>query len=132
MGNSTRIKICGIRTIEAAQVAVESGATLLGLVFYPPSPRYLSPDAAEILLTSINKLPTKPALVGLFVNISIEEMSQAAARYNLAYLQLSGDETPAQVAEISRVRPVIRALRLPAQVEAEEALRQAAPFGDLD
>lgn len=132
MSNNLKIKICGIKTVEAAQVAVESGASLLGLVFYPPSPRYLAPEVAARVVADIQTFAKRPALVGLFVNVPLKEMAQAAERYGLDYLQLSGDEEPPAVAEIARVRPVIRALRLAAQTRPDEALRQADHFGRQD
>lgn len=126
-----KIKICGIKTPEIARKAAESGADLLGLVFYPPSPRFLSDEAAAALTASLAGSAHQPGLVGLFVNAAPAEMARYADRYNLAYLQLSGDETPEQVAEISRIRPVIRGLRLPVGVSPEQALALAAPFGEL-
>jgi phosphoribosylanthranilate isomerase len=125
------IKICGIKTGEMARVAIEAGADLLGLVFYPPSPRNLTPEAADVLVSEIAKLKRRPKLVGLFVNASVEEMTSAIDRYGLDYLQLSGDETPEQCAELTSLRPVIRALRLPAQIVPEEALSLARPFGQV-
>ena len=127
-----KIKICGIKTVEAAQTAVESGASLIGMIFYPPSPRFVTPEAAEKLVAAVKKLEPRPALVGVYVNVPLAEMAAAAERYGFDYLQLSGEETPEQVAALTKVRPVIRALRLPSQIEVEEALRQADPFGRLD
>lgn len=132
MGNMLKVKICGIKTIEAARTAAEAGADLLGLVFYPPSPRYLSNEAASTLVQEINKLARRPKLVGLFVNVPQAEMVAAIERYGLDYLQLSGDEGPEECAELAQLRPVIRALRLPARIVPEEALALATPFGQLD
>lgn len=131
MAQEVKIKICGIKTPEMAAKAVGSGADLLGLVFYPPSPRFLTDEAAAELVESISKLDRKLALVGLFVNVPLAEMAAKANNFGLDYLQLSGDETPQQVAEISQIRPVIRALRLPAEIKPEAALALAAPFGSL-
>lgn len=131
MTSEVKIKICGIKTPEMARKAAESGVDLLGLVFYPPSPRFLSEEAATELTTSLAELDQGPALVGLFVNVSLAEMSAHADKYKLAYLQLSGDETPAQVARVAQVRSVIRALRLPVSISPAEALELAAPFGEL-
>ena len=131
MSNELRVKICGIRTLEAAQTAVQYGASLVGLVFYPPSPRYLSDEEATTLSQQIKALENPPALVGLFVNASLAELRQAAQSYRLDYLQLSGDETPAEVAEAAKLRPVIKSLRFKEQSEAEiwEIVDQ---FGQLD
>jgi len=126
------IKICGITTIEAAQVASEAGADFLGLMFYPPSPRYLSPSATDDLVAAIKRLARRPKLVGLFVNLPLPEIAAAVARYDLDYIQLHGEENPPLCQEAARLRPVIRALRLPLQIEPAAALRLAAPFGQLD
>jgi phosphoribosylanthranilate isomerase len=126
-----KIKICGLKTPEMARKAAESGADLIGLVFYPPSPRFLTDEAAAELVASLDGLTRRPALVGLFVNVPLAEMAARAEKYSLDYLQLSGDETPEQVAAIARIRPVIRALRLPAEINIEAALELAAPFGAL-
>lgn len=131
MTQEVKVKICGIKTPEMARKAVECGADLLGLVFYPPSPRFLTDEAAAELVKSIAGLDRKPGLVGLFVNVPLEEMAVKVKKYGLDYLQLSGDETLAQVAEITGIRPVIRALRLPAEIDPEAALELAAPFGSL-
>lgn len=133
MTPEVKIKICGIKTPEMARKAAESGADLLGLVFYPPSPRFLTEEAAAELVDGIagSNLAKTPALVGLFVNVPLAEMAEHAEKYGLAYLQLSGDETPEQVAEISKVRPVIKAMRLPVEINPDAALDLAGPFGEL-
>lgn len=105
---------------------------MLGLVFYPPSPRYLSVESADALVAEIAKLERRPKLVGLFVNVPEAEMVAAVERYGLDYLQLSGDESPELCARLGCLRPVIRALRLPARIAPEEALKLAAPFGEID
>jgi len=77
--------------------AAEGGARAVGFVFYPPSPRALTPDIAGNL---IRMLPTGTRAVGLFVDASDDQIAAVIARAPLDMLQLHGDETPRRVAQI--------------------------------
>ena len=61
----TRVKICGITRLEDAQQAVDLGAAALGFNFYPPSPRYIEPEAARAM---VHRLPPFVTSVGVFAN----------------------------------------------------------------
>lgn len=102
-----RIKICGVRRAEDLPHIAAAGADAVGLNFYAGSKRYLSPDDAEGVAAAV---PQGLARVGVFVNASTTEMLAAAEQHGLAYLQLHGDESPAQLAEL-RAWPVIKAFR---------------------
>ena len=108
---SIDVKICGVRTPEALHAAAEAGARAVGFVFYPPSPRALTPDIARDLS---RMLPTGVRAVGLFVDASDAEIGAVTGRVPLDLLQLHGRETPRRVAEI-RGRfglPVMKAIRV--------------------
>jgi phosphoribosylanthranilate isomerase len=80
-------------------------------VFFPPSPRALTPDIARDLS---RMLPTGVRAVGLFVDASDEQIGAVTGQVPLDMLQLHGDETPRRVAEI-RGRfgmPVMKAIRV--------------------
>lgn len=88
---SVKVKICGITNLRDAEAAIEMGADLLGLNFYPESPRYISPDKACKL---VSKLPTFVDIVGVFVNSDAKEVKQIAEDCRLNWAQFHGDETP--------------------------------------
>ena len=85
-----QIKICGITNEEDALCAARCGAAALGFIFYPPSPRYITPAAA---LPIIRRLPAGIATVGVFVNEAAAEVRRIAGFCNLDFIQLHGDES---------------------------------------
>lgn len=87
-----KIKICGVTTIEDALMCAEAGADLIGLNFYPKSPRHLSRESASAIATALRALPNPPTLVGVFVNETAETMNAVLDECNLDLAQLSGDE----------------------------------------
>ncbi len=93
------------------RAAVEGGARAVGFVFYPSSPRALTPDIAADLA---RMLPTGTRSVGLFVDASDDQIAAVTARAPLDLLQLHGNETPRRVAEIvARFHiPVMKAIRV--------------------
>jgi phosphoribosylanthranilate isomerase len=85
-----RVKICGIRTVEAALAAVEAGADALGFVF-APSPRRVTPQEAERI---IRELPPFVSRVGVFVDAPRREALEIAGDCRLDVLQFHGGEAP--------------------------------------
>jgi phosphoribosylanthranilate isomerase len=85
----TRIKICGIRSIETARSAAENGADAIGLVFVKSSPRYIAPREAVEIMTS---LPLFVETVGLFQNPTLEEFMAIEGECPTTYTQLHGTE----------------------------------------
>lgn len=85
-----KVKVCGITNIEDALKAVECGADALGFNFYPPSPRYLSPDQAQTILA---KLPPQVCRVAVFVNEPRERVSEILSQLHW----LDGDEAMSAV-----------------------------------
>jgi phosphoribosylanthranilate isomerase len=101
------VKICGITSHEDAQAAVDAGADALGFVFYPPSPRHVSPEQATQI---IQRLPPFVTTVGLFVDVALDTVNDLAARCGLDRIQLHGRETPAFCRQVTQ--PVIKAFRM--------------------
>jgi phosphoribosylanthranilate isomerase len=103
----TRIKICGLTREQDVDAAVAAGADAVGFVFYPKSPRYVTPQRAAELA---RRLPPFVTPVGLFVNASDDELNAALAALPNMLVQFHGDETPAECERVKR--PFIRAARM--------------------
>ena len=88
---SVTVKICGITNAEDAEVVVSAGANALGFIFYPRSPRAVTPSRASAICS---RLPGHVARVGVFVNASPDEVNETAAMCGLSILQFHGDESP--------------------------------------
>lgn len=112
----TRVKICGIASVEDAAAAVDAGADALGLIFVPGTPRSVAPDAAAAIVA---RLPPLVAVVGVFVDRPLEEVLRIVAALRLHAVQLHGDESEAYSRRLPV--PVIRAIRV----------RDAASLGPL-
>ncbi len=103
----TRVKICGLKTVDMARKAIYHGADAIGLVFYPPSPRFVDiQTAAEI----VNSVPAFVTCVGLFVNAEQEEIKKTVELTGINLLQFHGNECPDYCAGFDF--PYIKALRM--------------------
>jgi phosphoribosylanthranilate isomerase len=114
----TRVKVCGITRTQDAQAAADAGADAIGLVFYPPSPRYLS---AERAVEIRDALPPFVQTVALFVNPDAAQVAQVIGRVRPAMLQFHGEETPEFCAQFGM--PYVKACRVRPGVDLLEYLR---------
>jgi phosphoribosylanthranilate isomerase len=114
----TRVKICGITRTADAAAAASAGADAIGLVLYPPSPRFLSVERAREIRDA---LPPFVQTVALFVNADAAQVSQVIGRVHPAMLQFHGDESPQFCAQFGL--PYVKACRMKEGVSALEYLR---------
>ena len=114
----TRIKICGITRAQDARAAAECGADAIGLVFYPPSPRYLSTERAVEVRDA---LPPFVQTVALFVNPDAAQVAQVLQRVRPGLLQFHGEETPEFCGQFGV--PFVKACRMRPGGDALEYLR---------
>lgn len=119
-------KICGIRDEDALVAAVEGGAAYVGLVFFPPSPRSLTPEQAAEL---VDGLPEDVRKVGLFVDPTDADLDAALGHVRLDMVQLHGGETPQRVEDIRQTYgiPVMKALG----VATADDLAAAEAYADV-
>ncbi|MCG8084737.1 MAG: phosphoribosylanthranilate isomerase [Candidatus Thiodiazotropha taylori] len=122
----TRIKICGITRTEDALTATRLGADAIGLVFYPPSPRSVSPEQAQRIVKS---LPPFVTVVGLFVNEDRAVIEQILNQVPLDLLQFHGDESTEDCSGFGR--PWIKAIRMRQETDLLSLEQQYADASGL-
>jgi len=105
------VKICGLSTPEALDVALDAGADMVGFVFFPASPRNLSLDAARLLGARVKGRAKK---VALSVDAGDDMLTSIVAALSPDLLQLHGKESPERVSDIkARFNlPIIKALAI--------------------
>jgi len=113
----TRVKICGITRPEHARAAAQAGADAVGLMFYAPSPRYVTPDRAREICAA---LPPLVAVVGVFVNPEPHHVETVVEGLPVDLLQFHGEESPELCAGAGK--PYLKAVR----VRTGEDIAQAA------
>ena len=105
----TRVKICGLKTPADIDAAVAAGVDAVGFVFYPPSPRAVTPNIAAQL---ISRLPAGVDAVGLLVNASEAEFEAIKAIAPITLWQFHGDESPQDCARLADGQPWMKAARV--------------------
>jgi phosphoribosylanthranilate isomerase len=121
----TQVKICGLKSEIALEAALSAGADYVGFVFFPPSPRNLSPQAAAGLA---ERARGRARIVTLMVNPDDGLISEVVSAVAPDLIQLHGQETPERVAEVKRRWgvPVMKAIPVETAQDAHAALRYRA------
>lgn len=114
---SVHVKICGITTVADARLAVRAGADLIGLNFYPPSPRCVSETTAKAIRSV---LPQHVRCVGIFVNAERERIAAYVRSLPLDAIQFHGDEGAAALRNWSVT--TIKAVRVGSEAFLPEQL----------
>ena len=122
-GAPTKIKFCGITSLEDAERAVEAGAWAIGLIFWPSSPRRCESGAAGEIGAALRR---RVEVAGVFVNATLEEIARTAEAASLTVIQLHGDEGPSFCDEVRRRTgcKVIKAVRVASGAD----IQGLAPF----
>ena len=115
-----KIKICGIKRLEEAIVALDAGADMLGFNFYFPSSRYIEPaDCAQLINQLHQKREVKAKLIGVFVNEPVAKVQEILDSCQLDMAQLCADEPVDMLTALSG--KAFKAIRPATLAEAETA-----------
>jgi phosphoribosylanthranilate isomerase len=117
--SQTRIKICGITSVDDALCAAQLGADAIGMVFYSKSPRFVSIEQAREIAFSVGPFVTT---VGLFVDETQANIESILERVPLQLLQFHGNESADFCEKFSR--PYIKALRMQEGLDLERAIKE--------
>jgi phosphoribosylanthranilate isomerase len=129
LATMTRVKVCGITTLDDARLAAQYGADAVGLVF-AESPRKVSVEEAREIAAA---LPDGILKVGVFVDAEPAEVLRLAARVELDYAQLHGNESPEVVATVrNRGLKVMKAFRVQGAASLEAMRHYEADLFLLD
>jgi phosphoribosylanthranilate isomerase len=122
---SLLVKICGLSTTEALDVALESGADLVGFVFFPPSPRNVGYEQARALGARVKGRAGK---VALSVDADDALIDAVVETLRPDMLQLHGTESPERVVALKRRHglPVMKAIAIETRADLEAVARYAA------
>jgi phosphoribosylanthranilate isomerase len=99
MVSAPRIKLCGITSLDDAQLAVEAGAWAIGTILWPSSPRACDPAEAARIAGALRR---RVHVCGVFVNAHLDEVTELVDALGLTMVQLHGDEGPAYCGEVAR------------------------------
>jgi len=116
-----KIKICGITRIEDLQELEKLDIDFFGMIFYPPSPRFVSIEKAKKITNHLTNYSSIKK-VGVFVNEPLENLKQTISKLKLDLVQLHGDESLEYCQSIDI--PVIKVFR----VESENDLKKITQY----
>jgi phosphoribosylanthranilate isomerase len=116
--SAAQIKICGITNLEDARFCLEAAVDMIGLNFYPKSSRQVEPQLARVIRLAIGG---NAEAIGVFVDTPSGEVRRIARHCEIGSVQLHGDYSPEECAELAREFRVIRALPLAKEFRPEDA-----------
>ncbi len=95
----TRVKLCGITSLEDARLCAEHGPWALGLIFVPHSKRRVKLGTAREIASELRR---EVELVGVFENATLDHVARTAEQVPLSIVQLHGEEGPSYCGEVAR------------------------------
>lgn len=118
----TKVKICGLTTLEDARFASGALANYLGFIFYEGSPRYIEPARAGAIINWIEG----PECVGVFVNQPLDDVNMISRQTGIDLVQLHGNENPAYCELVDK--PVIKAIHVAPEDTPDDIKRRVEQY----
>lgn len=123
--NRTRVKICGITSLEDARFVAGALADYIGFIFYPDSPRFVEPARAG----AINNWIEGPKKVGVFVNQPLDDVQSIARQSGLDLVQLHGNESVEYCGLMEK--PVIKVFHIDEDATVDSIKKEIEPYLDV-
>ncbi|PWN07509.1 phosphoribosylanthranilate isomerase [Rhodohalobacter mucosus] len=123
--NRTKVKICGLTTLEDARFSSGALADFLGFIFYPDSPRYIEPAKAGAIINWIEG----PDKVGVFVNQPLDDVNSIARQTGVDLVQLHGNESPEYCELVEK--PVIKAFHITPDKSEADLKEEIEAYADI-
>jgi len=120
--NRTKVKICGLTTLEDARFVSGALADYLGFIFYPESPRYVDPAKAGAIINWLEG----PEKVGVFVNQPLDDVNSIARQTGVDYVQLQGNESPDYCSLVEK--PIIKVFHVDDSIEPDQLEESIMPY----
>lgn len=121
----TKVKVCGLTTLEDARFVSGAQADYVGFIFYPDSPRYIEPAKAGAIINWIEG----PEKVGVFVNQPLDDVNSIAKQTGIDIVQLHGNESPEYCSMIDL--PVINVFHITETTTAGDLKKEIQLYRDV-
>ena len=115
------VKFCGLTHSKDIEVAVRLGVSAIGFVFYPPSPRYITPQIAQTL---VKKIPAFTTIVALVVNMELNELKILSQTVAFDVIQFHGNESANDCQRLANAinKRWIKAIQINSDLTSDEIL----------
>lgn len=120
----TKVKICGITSLQDARFVSGALAHYMGFIFYEESPRHITPAKAGAMINWVEG----PECVGVFVNQALDDVNMIGRQTGIDFVQLHGNENPNYCSLVDK--PLIKAIHIEEGDTATELSERIEPYLD--
>jgi phosphoribosylanthranilate isomerase len=121
----TKVKICGLTSLEDARFVSGALAHYVGFIFYEDSPRHITPAKAGAIINWVEG----PECVGVFVDQPLDDVNMISRQTGIDYVQLHGSENPSYCELVEK--PIIKVIHITESTDADELADRIKPYLDV-